>query len=304
MFILLWFCECNPGLLICATHRMSISALSSSVLTTTQHMLSELSHSYKSNKSNCLVARFAYWIYPCFIIWGLDRLTRILRLVVFNFRRKSDSMMDATTELLSDDFVRLRFHRPSHFHWAPGQTAYLIMPSVSRLPFEAHPFTIASFDSDLFSVLEEQKPQSEKPTQTSLAERSLGSSAPFWKEVVFFINVRKGFTARLKEAALKGDKVKVLLDGPYGPSPNMGSYDTCVLIAGELLKYFVNIAHECPTFRWIRCLVHATSAIGYNRVCQAHCRSCILNLFLFQKCTQRQKQLSPCCFYLVNQERR
>jgi predicted ferric reductase len=141
-------------------------------------------------------------------------------------------MMDATAELLSDDFVRLRFHRPSHFHWAPGQTAYLIMPSVSRLPFEAHTFTIASFDSDLFSTLGEQKPQSEKPTQTSLAERSLGSSTPFWKEVVFFINVRKGFTARLKEAALKGDKVKVLLDGPYGPSPNMGLYDTCVLIAG------------------------------------------------------------------------
>ena len=140
--------------------------------------------------------------------------------------------MDATVELLSHDFVRLRFHRPSHFHWAPGQTAYLIMPSVSRLPFEAHPFTIASFDSKLFPTLNEQKPQGEKPTQVSSVERDFGSSAPFWKEVVFFINVRKGFTARLKEAALKGDKVKVSLDGPYGSCFDLGSYDTSVLIAG------------------------------------------------------------------------
>ncbi|OAX32516.1 hypothetical protein K503DRAFT_701927, partial [Rhizopogon vinicolor AM-OR11-026] len=170
-----------------------------------------------------------YWIYPCFAIWGFDRLIRALRLVIFNFGWRSESMMDATAELLSDDFVRLRFHRPSHFHWAPGQTAYLIMPSVSRLPFEAHPFTIASFDSELF---QEGQPQCEKPIQDSMAQHSLGSSTPFWKEVVFFINVRKGFTARLKEAALNGDKVKVAVDGPYGSSFDLGSYDTSVLIAG------------------------------------------------------------------------
>ncbi|KAG1804034.1 ferric reductase NAD binding domain-containing protein [Suillus subaureus] len=178
---------------------------------------------------------FAFWIYPCFVIWGLDRLIRFLRLVVFNhsyFGFKSGSTMDATAEVLSDDFVRLRFHRPSHFHWTPGQTAYLIMPSVSRLPFEAHPFTIASFNSTLFDVPEEQKPTSEKHAENNLTEGNLGSSAPFWKELVFFINVREGFTARLKEAALKGDKVKVFVDGPYGPSPNLGSYDTSVLVAG------------------------------------------------------------------------
>ncbi|KAG0697523.1 ferric reductase NAD binding domain-containing protein [Suillus ampliporus] len=174
-----------------------------------------------------------YWIYPCFVIWGSDRLIRALGLVVFNhsyFGFRSGSTMDATAELLSDDFVRLRFHRPSHFRWTPGQTAYLIMPSVSRLPFEAHPFTIASFNSNLFDVLEEQKPRVEKYTR--IAEHALGGSAPFWKELVFFINVRKGFTARLKEAASKGDKVKVFIDGPYGPSHNLGSYDTSVLIAG------------------------------------------------------------------------
>ena len=155
---------------------------------------------------------------------------------MFNFKYGSESATDATAELLSDDFVRLRFPRPSHFHWAPGQTAYLIMPSASRLPFEAHPFTIASSDSSRFDVLEE--PTVQDKISTSLSERSLSyTTAPFWNEVVFFINVRKGFTARLKETALKGGKIKVFVDGPYGPSPDMGSYDTSVLIAGLSVKF-------------------------------------------------------------------
>ncbi|KAF8838286.1 hypothetical protein BDN67DRAFT_907648 [Paxillus ammoniavirescens] len=175
---------------------------------------------------------YGYWIYPCFAIWGSDRLLRVVRLIVFNhsyFGFRSGSTMDATAELLSEDFVRLRFHRPPHFHWTPGQAAYLILPSVSRLPFEAHPFTIASFDSDLFNSVAEENDES---NQRSLAKHALGSSTPFWKEIVFFINIRGGFTVRLKEAALTGQKLKVFVDGPYGPSPDLGSYDTSVLIAG------------------------------------------------------------------------
>lgn len=193
--------------------------------------------SYQLCKANSpvkrLVSRVTYWIYPCFIIWGLDRLIRILRLVVFNLGFSSEFAMGATAELLSDDFIRVRLHCPSYFHWAPGQMAYLIMPSVSRLSFEAHPFTIASVHGNIFDSPEGQKPRG----HAIPAEPVLGSSAPFSKEIVFFINVRKGFTARLKEVALKGNKVKVFIDGPYGSSPNLGPYDTSVLIAGQSLEY-------------------------------------------------------------------
>ncbi|KIK90705.1 hypothetical protein PAXRUDRAFT_151340 [Paxillus rubicundulus Ve08.2h10] len=177
---------------------------------------------------------YGYWIYPCFAIWGLDRLLRVVGLIVSNhsyFGFRSGATMDATAELLSENFVRLRLHRP-HFHWTAGQTAYLIMPSISRLPFEAHPFTIASSDSDLFSSIEQDKPSKDTSNQRSLAMHELGSSAPFRKELIFFINVRGGFTARLKEAALARRKIMVFVDGPYGPSPDLGSYDTSVLIAG------------------------------------------------------------------------
>ncbi|KAG2138460.1 ferric reductase NAD binding domain-containing protein [Suillus clintonianus] len=186
----------------------------------------------------------SYWIWPSFVFWALDRFIRVVRLVVFNhsyFGFKSGSgTMDAVTELLSEDVVRLRLRRPPHFHWSAGQTAYLIMPSVSTLPFEAHPFTIASFDSSLLStVTTEDQSGSDENHET----QDLGSSAPFWKELVFLVNVHGGFTKKLKEVAARKGKVKVFVDGPYGPSPDLGSYDTSVLVAGGS-----GISYTLPVF--------------------------------------------------------
>jgi predicted ferric reductase len=186
-------------------------------------------------------AHGSYWIWPSFVIWASDRFIRMVRFVVFNhsyFGFKSGTgTMDAATELLSEDLIRLRLRRPSHFHWSPGQSAYLTMPSVSTLPFEAHPFTIASFDSSLLSTASAEDQSSGEV---------LGSSAPFWKELVFFINVQGGFTKKLKEVAARKGTVKVFVDGPYGPSPDLGSYDTSVLVAGGsgvsyTLPVFLNI---------------------------------------------------------------
>ncbi|KAF7964757.1 hypothetical protein HWV62_3260 [Athelia sp. TMB] len=166
----------------------------------------------------------AYFIWPAILIWALDRFVRIVRLVAFNHSYfgfgSGSGTMDATTELLSDHFIRLRLRRPAHFHWSPGQTAYLILPGVSAIPFEAHPFTIASIDSPLLSEGATEK------------EPELGASAPYWKELVFLIQARGGFTKRLRESALEGKPVKVFVDGPYGPSPDLGKYDTSVLVAG------------------------------------------------------------------------
>ncbi|KAG1795142.1 ferric reductase NAD binding domain-containing protein [Suillus plorans] len=175
----------------------------------------------------------SYWIWPSFVVWGLDRFIRVVRLVVFNhsyFGFKSGSgTMDATTEMLSEDIVRVRLRRPPHFHWSPGQAAYLIMPSVSTLPFEAHPFTIASFDSSLLSTAEtEDQLGSGENYETQV----LGSSNSLWKELVFLVNVHGGFTKKLKEVAATKGTVKVFVDGPYGPSADLGSYDTSVLVAG------------------------------------------------------------------------
>ena len=64
------------------------------------------------------------------------------------------------------------------------------------------------------------------------AARAADDVAPYWKELTFLINVREGFTRRLAARARVGDKVKVLVDGPYGFSPNLDNDDTVVLVAG------------------------------------------------------------------------
>ncbi|EIW85649.1 iron reductase [Coniophora puteana RWD-64-598 SS2] len=173
----------------------------------------------------------AYWIWSAFVFWGLDRFIRLVRLIAFNYSyfgvKSGFGSTNATTELISDNLVRLRIKRPPHFHWTPGQTAYLVMPSVSTLPFESHPFTIASVDSECFV--------------SAPGEKSEDEEGAMWGDVVFLINVHKGFTKRLgKVAAAKGE-VRVFVDGPYGSTPEIGCYDTCVLVAGG-----TGVAHTLP----------------------------------------------------------
>lgn len=97
------------------------------------------------------------------------------------------------------------------------------MPGVSTIPFEAHPFTIASIDSVGGETQGEVAPKSDKD--------SLAETKSHWKELVFYINAHGGFTKKLSEAAQKCEKVKVFVDGPYGKSPDLTEYDTSVLIA-------------------------------------------------------------------------
>lgn len=163
------------------------------------------------------------------MFWALDRFMRVARIVVCNhlycgFSRRA-RLQDAATELLSDDFVRVRVRRPPHFQWSPGQTAYLIMPSVSKFPLEAHPFSISTIDSVLFNPF----------TRDSARNGEVGAieHAAQWKELVFLINVRGGFTKRLRDVAAQNQTVKLFIDGPYGSAPDMRAYDTCIFVAGE-----------------------------------------------------------------------
>lgn len=181
---------------------------------------------------------FDSYVWPSFVIWGLDRAIRMLRVVVFNHSyfgfKTGHGTFDANVERLSEHFVRLTLKRPPHFHWRPGQTAYLITPGVSRLPFEAHPFTIASYDSSCDPT--EKSADVEKASNSVLAKSSSKSFTPggekYWKELVFLVNVREGFTHRLATIGTDKGTVKVFVDGPYGPSPDLSSFNTSVFVAG------------------------------------------------------------------------
>ena len=155
--------------------------------------------------------RFGDYIWPALVIWGFDRTLRVVRLFWFNRSSKSqgiDSQL-ATVELVSSDTVRLTLRR--RMKWLPGQHAYVILPTVSDLPTEAHPFTIASIPHSLD-----------------------GRDDATEKEVVFLIRGRNGFTGRLRKHAMeKGScSVPAFVDGPYGCPPDLTKFSTCILIAG------------------------------------------------------------------------
>ncbi|KZO98142.1 hypothetical protein CALVIDRAFT_512747 [Calocera viscosa TUFC12733] len=149
------------------------------------------------------------WIYPSFALWAADRLARLFHLLIFNPWLPRSCR--AHVQALSDCTLRVTLQR--RMRWRAGQHAYLLLPFVSRLPWEAHPFTVASLRSPSAS----------------------GAGGGGGNELVFLVRARDGFTRRLMARALKegGEcDVTALVDGAYGAPPRLEEYQTVVLIAG------------------------------------------------------------------------
>ena len=198
-----------------------------------------------------------YGAWPSMIIWGLDRFIRLVSLAVINFgylNPWAKKQLDAVVEVLSPHFIRVTLRRSRHFHWRPGQNAYLSFPSVSKLPFESHPFTISTIDD---------------PTS--------GDSA-----LVFLLRVKNGFTQKLLKEASSDQTYKVLLNGPYGSPPLLVGYQTVILIAGlfflppHLAPLSVHcsiggsgVAFALPLFLDILRSVSSFDLLGYIN-CYAH----------------------------------
>ncbi|KAF8897417.1 hypothetical protein BD779DRAFT_1608032 [Infundibulicybe gibba] len=151
---------------------------------------------------------FGSYIWPALMIWASDRFLRIARML-FNNRfwdRSNPEHSIAIVKLLSDDTIRLTLRR--RCMWKPGQHAYVTLPTISSIPTEAHPFTIATIPTAI-------------PGTDDV-------------EVGFLIRGRAGFTKRLREYAIRNPNstVPALIDGPYGCPPDLRMFSTCILIAG------------------------------------------------------------------------
>ena len=155
--------------------------------------------------------RVPYYGWPSMVLWGLEYFLRLVRIVVYNFSyinpfgSKNTASQDATVDVLTESVLRVTIHRPSYFHWRPGQSAYLSFSSVNAYPLESHPFTIATTDD-----------------ATSSGE----------KKLIFVFRVRNGFTKRLMHVASPDTTYKVFINGPYGSPPILVGYNTIILIAG------------------------------------------------------------------------
>ncbi|KAI0774396.1 ferric reductase NAD binding domain-containing protein [Fomes fomentarius] len=154
---------------------------------------------------------YGYYFWPALVVWAFDRVLRTARLIWTN-RGKGGTVHEhgsAIVELVSSDTIRLTLRRK--MNWRAGQHAYVLLPTVSDLPTEAHPFTIASVPRALD-----------------------GSDGHSEKEIVFLVRGRSGFTGRLREYAARNGtcRVPAFVDGPYGCPPDLKNYSTCILIAG------------------------------------------------------------------------
>ena len=189
---------------------------------------------------------FGDYIWPALVVWAFDRVLRAGRLL-FNNRfgvSSNKHHCTATVELVSADTVRLTLKR--RFNWRPGQHAYVILPTVSDLPTEAHPFTIASIPEPLENSKD--------------------------RNVIFLIRGREGFTGRLREhAAANGIcTVPALLDGPYGCPPDLTKFSTSILIAGLCkLYYLVALLTHDIYYRWFWRVVRIAAASEPRPVSQA-----------------------------------
>lgn len=165
-----------------------------------------------------------YGAWPSMIIWGFDRLLRLIELVVYNFAylnpfsSRTSASLNASVEVLSPEFLRLTLRRPARLlKWRAGQSVFLSFPSVAAFPLESHPFTIATIDDD---------------ADTASAE----------KKLMFILRVRSGFTKRLLDTASPGATYPVFINGPCSSPPILVGYQTVILIAGSPLFFIVNNA--------------------------------------------------------------
>ena len=156
-----------------------------------------------------------YGAWPMMIVWGVDRFISFVSLVAVNFgylnpwgsSQNFKKELDAVVEVLSPHYVRVSLRRSKHFHWRPGQNVYLSFPSISKFPFESHPFTISTIDDDSDS-----------------------------STLMFILRVQRGFTQKLLKEASSDTTYRVFLNGPYGSPPLLIGYQTVILIAGLLFQ--------------------------------------------------------------------
>jgi ferric-chelate reductase len=144
-------------------------------------------------------------IWAASAFWIIDRAVRWLKLLLVNTGKSVP--VQAVPEHVADHAIRLTLPN-RRIWWSPGQHVFLTLPGVSKMPFESHPFTIASIRDD--------KNQ----------------------DLVFTIRVMDGFTRRLHKHAVgnPGKPVMVLVDGPYGTPPAVNTFSTVVLLAGKFQR--------------------------------------------------------------------
>jgi predicted ferric reductase len=189
------------------------------------------------------------------IIWAIERMWRILRLVYLNFTFKN-GVTTVVIEALPGQAVRLTFQLPRHIEVRPGSHSYVYIPRFSW--HMSHPFSVAWVPSDSepptgmegarYSVQPGNNielatlPLSRPSSPDSLESQSLAKEPRWMKRakpptsLSFVVAARSGFTRTLYDAAHARPygtlECSGLIEGPYAGHDSLGSYGTVIMFAG------------------------------------------------------------------------
>ncbi|CDO71349.1 hypothetical protein BN946_scf184908.g107 [Trametes cinnabarina] len=153
---------------------------------------------------HCIPMLCAYYVWPCYIIWGFDRILRASRYLLYNFILRPKNQK-ALIEHTGADGLRVSLKRRIPGGWNAGQHVFLAFPA---LGIESHPFTISN-----------------------VYEKVEGSDEA---EMVFVIRAMDGQTKMLMDKASDTGSCELtaFFDGPYGHPEDIRPFTTCVFIAG------------------------------------------------------------------------
>ncbi|OAA38921.1 ferric-chelate reductase [Beauveria brongniartii RCEF 3172] len=163
-------------------------------------------------------------------IWIFDRVMRVLRSAAFSplswgskARASYSQAADIVQVSVPVEWYSLRKPKPGTFF-------YLTVLSDVKSRLQSHPFTVAAVVTRP-PVQAEERTALLAPThrdeENGKTQTSIGSSS-----IEFLIRPYNGFTAQLRELALDTKQFKVLVEGPYGTSHPLHTYNHVVFIVG------------------------------------------------------------------------
>ncbi|KAG6193290.1 hypothetical protein E4U10_003764 [Claviceps purpurea] len=180
---------------------------------------------------------YKLWVWICVGIWAGDYVVRFMRIIWVNAIRRKTT--DAIASFSKDTgVIRLSVACASGGRGQiPGQ--YYFISFCGLRCWQSHPFSVAGRSDGITNTtrfegtLEKGSANNASPTITALDLESL-SEKP---NITFMIRPRNGVTGRLREMLSKnGDsapqKLKVVLEGPYGVAANVEHYNHLLFIVG------------------------------------------------------------------------
>ncbi|KAA8651656.1 ferric reductase family protein [Aspergillus tanneri] len=199
------------------------------------------------------------WIIAVGVLWLLDRLARVARLLYLNVSAKKGSTR-VVVEALAGEACRVTFHLPKRVHVKPGGHVYAYIPSISQ--WMSHPFSIAWVEpSSCVTTSGPMDSPVKTPTTGSSMSPSLLEKQPLVNldrympenkeptSVSLIVAARQGMTRKLYNRALAAPNQVLyttgFIEGPYASHVvNLGSYGTVVLFSGG-----VGITHHMLSVR-------------------------------------------------------